>query len=326
MNAGAARTLLRRAGRWLVNLARLNERFQRLDAAAAHVQAQQAALHRRVDVLESRAGAAERLEAELESLRPLRSLVLDEPLPFACRGEPPRWLQTAEARLGQPLAELDEPARREAFYSYFSEMGGDSRPILHQQYTAYWPLLSRAAARGGRVLDIGCGAGELLAFLTEREVPALGVDMDPAEVVRARDAGHTVVEAEAGEFLATGEEAFAAITMLQVIEHVEPARVTPMLQACIRRLRPGGLLLVETVNLRHPLAFNGFFTDPTHRVPLPDNYLGFLFQWLGLEQVELLYTLPDPVAGLSRAEPARLYQNYTLLGWRGPAAPGSEAP
>ncbi|HEY1823596.1 MAG TPA: class I SAM-dependent methyltransferase, partial [Trebonia sp.] len=41
----------------------------------------------------------------------------------------------------------------------------------------------------GPVLDVGCGPGRLTIALTERGIPALGVDISQAAVARTRQAG-----------------------------------------------------------------------------------------------------------------------------------------
>ena len=254
---------------------------------------------------------------QLENLLPLQSQVFVEPPPFAWQAPSPDWLDQATQRLSSQT--VDDGAAvdcQRTFYSHYSEIGGDHRPILHQQYACYLPLIRQASAHGGRVLDIGCGAGEWLTYLTAHDIATLGIDQDAGEVVRARQTGLSVHEVDALGFLQTTEESFAAITLLQVIEHLPPDMIQTVLEHCLLRLRPGGLLMVETLNLRHPLALQGFYTDPTHQVPLSDTYLGFLLQWVGLQQLALLYTLPQPVAGLSRDEPSRLYQNYTLYGFK----------
>ncbi len=51
-------------------------------------------------------------------------------------------------------------------------------------------LLARCA---GPVLDVGCGPGRLIAALSARGVPALGVDLSPAAVRRTRRSGGHVL-------------------------------------------------------------------------------------------------------------------------------------
>ncbi|MEX3894771.1 class I SAM-dependent methyltransferase [Paraburkholderia sp. BR10954] len=282
-----------------------NGRFDRIEALLALIE-------RRLDHLEAASDEAHR---QLAKLTPLQRLIHDEPLAFAWMAPPPNWIERAEERIGRPLATLSPEEREQAFYSYYAEMGGDHSPILRQQYQAYLPLLHKAAGAGSRVLDIGCGAGEFLSFLREAQIPAVGVDLSASEVHRAVAAGLNAVHASAEDFLRDTDEQFAGITMFQVIEHLAPAQVLPTLEACVKRLMPGGVLLVETINMRHPQSINGFYTDPTHQKPLSDNYLGFVLQWLGLRDVGVIYTLPEPLAGVGTDEPQRLYANYTVFGF-----------
>jgi len=298
----AFHTLTRRLA-WLESaIVEHNARFDRIEAAMANEHAQLA-----------------RLASEHAKIAPLERLLHGEPLPFAWMAPPPEWIERADRRVGRPAATLSPAERKDAFYSYYSEIGGDARAILRQQYEAYLPMLQKASRDGGRVLDIGCGAGEFLSFLRAEQLPATGVDLSASEVQRAASAGLDAVCATADDFLAQGEERFAGITLFQVIEHLAPEAVLPTLEACVNRLMPGGVLMVETINMRHPMAVNGFYTDPTHRKPLSDNYLSFLLQWLGLRDVGVLYTLPEPLPGVSKDEPQRLYANYTVFGF----APGA---
>src|SRR5271156_562580 len=56
---------------------------------------------------------------------------------------------------------------------------------------------------GSRVLDLGCGEGELLAWLTEhKRVLARGVEISPAQVRRAIARGVSVYQGDINEGLA----------------------------------------------------------------------------------------------------------------------------
>lgn len=257
----------------------------------------------------------ERLEHQnVQEIRQLEPLYKQPSLPFSHTQPAPNWVANAEKLLNQPLATLPAEQRDHWFYSFYSEMAGGVGHILEQQYQVYLPRLPRI--EGARVLDIGCGAGEFLNFLRANDVPALGIDLDAHEVERACQRGLSAVHAEATEYLKISGEKFAAICLFQVIEHVPPELVRPLIETCASALAPGGVLLIETINLRNPNAVNGFYTDPTHQVPLSDNYLSFVFQWNQLENVEFIYTLPEWLSGISAQDLPRCYANYTVIGYK----------
>ena len=76
---------------------------------------------------------------------------------------------------------------------------------------------------GGKVLDLGCGDGELLHRLqTEKRVEGLGVDIDPANIIAAVSKGLCVVQQDMEDSLENFEESrFDAVIIaysLQVLE------------------------------------------------------------------------------------------------------------
>ena len=108
---------------------------------------------------------------------------------------------------------------------------------------------------GSRILEVGCGAGNLLLQAT---VPgsyplALDLSMQALTFVRSRlqdvtpDRGFSCTQA-IGEALPLVEASFDCVLMSEVIEHLEAPEVS--LREAGRVLRPGGRLLVTTPNYR----------------------------------------------------------------------------
>lgn len=100
--------------------------------------------------------------------------------------------------------------------------------------------------RGGRVLEVGCGAGAQLATLRDSGWTALGVEFDAAAAAAARSRGLEILE---GELRALGLPAasFDAIVMAHVIEHVPDP--VGLFAECRRLLKPEGLLVAITPNV-----------------------------------------------------------------------------
>jgi SAM-dependent methyltransferase len=117
-------------------------------------------------------------------------------------------------------------------------------------------------ANGMRVLDIGCGGGDVTQELARRVGPTgrvLGMDMDAVEIGIARKEaaalGASNVEYRAGNVLsdAIGEE-FDAVYARFLLSHL--AAPEQGLKKMITCLKPGGLVIVEDVD------FSGHFCRP----------------------------------------------------------------
>ena len=103
------------------------------------------------------------------------------------------------------------------------------------------------AVPGGRVLDVGCGMGDLLDRLRRRGWAVEGTDVDAAALEYARAKHGLTVHLGDLDDLRIPAESFDAITMSHVIEHVyEPVS---LLRECLRVLKPGGRLVSVTPNL-----------------------------------------------------------------------------
>jgi 2-polyprenyl-3-methyl-5-hydroxy-6-metoxy-1,4-benzoquinol methylase len=97
----------------------------------------------------------------------------------------------------------------------------------------------------GRLLEIGCGAGENLAHLKQLGWQVTGIEPDPKAAAVARSRGLTVNEVNLQDGLFAAES-FDAIIMSHVIEHLDnPLEAT---RICHTLLRPGGLLTMLTPN------------------------------------------------------------------------------
>lgn len=195
--------------------------------------------------------------------------------------------------LGAALAELEaaDPvplmrAREEYGYLELEHYHRGTRDEILERFAPHLRYLQGRK----RVLDLGCGRGEVLELLREEGVGALGLDSNEQMVAICREKGLEAVEADLFDYLEAAEPAtFDGIISLHVIEHLPVDSLDRLARLLWRALAPGGLVLLETPNpLSVVVAARNFWIDPTHRRPVHPESLKLLLELAGFEEVERL--------------------------------------
>jgi 2-polyprenyl-6-hydroxyphenyl methylase / 3-demethylubiquinone-9 3-methyltransferase len=135
---------------------------------------------------------------------------------------------------------------------------GESRPLHDLNPARLGYVAAQRELKGARVADIGCGGGLLSEAMARAgaEVTAIDMAAEVVEVARMHlyESGLEVDYRRcAAETLAAEQPAsFDLVTCMEMLEHVpDPAAV---IGACATLLKPGGRLVVSTLN-RTPQAF-----------------------------------------------------------------------
>ncbi|MCW2959506.1 MAG: glycosyltransferase, partial [Solirubrobacterales bacterium] len=243
-----------------VHLASLQAEFER---HRAEIDALQAALRSTEERLAAtRVEHGGRLDAAEHLTHELRELPYVTGEPFA----------TFDAGTAGEVLGFREGDRRVASgdeaYRAFEDVFRGSENMIADRQRCYLDILERASA--SPAVDVGCGRGEFLDLLAEAGIDAIGVDQDPGMVARCRDKGHgQTVEGDGIAYLETRDDAsLGLIFSAQVAEHLAPEALLGLLSVAARKLRPEGLLVLETVNPHSVAALKAFWVDITHRHPL----------------------------------------------------------
>jgi SAM-dependent methyltransferase len=136
----------------------------------------------------------------------------------------------------------------------------------------------------GPVLDVGCGPGRLTVALTERGVPALGVDISRAAIDLVRQAGAPALHSSVFDPLpGLGRWATVLLADGNIGIGGLPAR---LLHRCAQLLAPGGRILIE--------AEPGNVDEQvTARLEHPDGRRGPVFPWARLGTAAVLRAAAD---------------------------------
>jgi cyclopropane fatty-acyl-phospholipid synthase-like methyltransferase len=143
-------------------------------------------------------------------------------------------------------------------------------------YLARWCIAKPAhLVIGGKILDIGCGAGFLTHALRTTGFDALGVDVSPAAIEHSVDPAHCrLVNTTAS--LDYHDNEFDAIVSREVLEHIPPDEI----DSCIKewdRVGTGTMVHFVAVQERGKSATD----DPTHMNIQPEKWWHDKFRHFG---------------------------------------------
>jgi SAM-dependent methyltransferase len=154
-----------------------------------------------------------------------------------------------------------------------------------------------------RFLDVGCGTGDLVAYIADAGWDASGVEPSTEIAAVGRARGLKIEPITAADFIeawhAADPQPFSAITLMNVLEHVpEPAG---LIQTLAEALVPGGRFVARVPNDFSALqlaAQQVLVRDPWW-IAIPDHVNYFtaesfagLFERLGFEIVDVMADFP----------------------------------
>ena len=245
--------------------------------------------------VESRMGA---IESSQETLRTLAGVAQQATL--AIKREVERVAASAAGTEAVSGPAADAAPQRDAFaapldaYKYvgFEDRFRGSREAIRARFESYVPYFEGRAD----VLDVGCGRGEFLELLGAAGVAARGIDLnhEMAELCRAR--GLEVSEADAvGYLTSVPDGSLGGVFAAQVVEHLQPAYLLRFLELAFHKVRPGGRVVLETLNPACWVAFfDSYIRDITHVWPIHPDTLQYLVLASGFTRATIEYRSPVP--------------------------------
>lgn len=192
---------------------------------------------------------------------------------------PPR--STGTPRVAEEAAERKR--RRERHFDALADERERWRSRAAHYHRAIAALCRRHVAPGTRVLELGCGTGDLLAALAPDPAGSLGVDLSAGMVARAR-ARHPELRFESAdaEALALPGRTFDAVVASDLVGHLED------IYATLRGLRALCHARTRLVVTYHNFLWEGALGVAEKlglKMPQPD------LNWLGMQDLENLLRL-----------------------------------
>lgn len=131
--------------------------------------------------------------------------------------------------------------------SHYTRGKGLLEPLLARLRTQRANRLIPDELRAGRILDIGCGSFPYFLAHTAFE-EKFAVDQLPMAAATAADNRIEFYELNLNQEprLPFATDYFDAVSLLAVVEHLDPDNMAALFKECRRVLRPGGLVVLTT--------------------------------------------------------------------------------
>ena len=177
-------------------------------------------------------------------------------------------------------------------YVGFEDQFRGSRDTIRARLESYIPFFVEQTD----VLDVGCGRGEFLELLAGAGISGRGIDSNHEMAEQCRARGLDVVEADAVSYLSGLEDgALGGLFAAQVVEHLPPDYLLRFLELAFHKVRPGGRIVLETLNPACWVAFfESYIRDITHAWPLHPETLKYLVLASGFTRADIEYRSPVP--------------------------------
>jgi SAM-dependent methyltransferase len=187
--------------------------------------------------------------------------------------------------------------RAKLYEKYVSAFKGDQTGF---DLKAYWKWCDRRFGqwfrdlpRTARVLELGCGPGYMLGYLSGLGFTDVsGIDISVEQVALARAAGHRAEVADVFAHLADRPAAFDLIVGLDFLEHFTRDELGLLAQVLHRALAAGGRLIAQTPNGEGLFPRQIIYGDLTHATILTPGSFRQLFTVYGFAGFEFRETGP----------------------------------
>jgi O-antigen chain-terminating methyltransferase len=109
---------------------------------------------------------------------------------------------------------------------------------------------------------------------------------------------------------------FDVVTAFNIVEHIKKEKIQYLLSLINRKIRPGGMFIMEVPNADSPLGIHTFFTDITHEFAFSRKLAQKLLRLAGFDNIRVMYQpmRRNPLIKLGQKIVAKLFgSEYPLM-------------
>src|SRR5258708_30618296 len=184
---------------------------------------------------------------------------------------------------------------------YEQMYGGRDEKLLPLEPGHKYFLADSLAPRGGKLLDIGCGTGNLLAAARDAGYDVTGIELDrnAARFAKERLGLQDILPLSISEFAKQHKgERFDVVTFFEVLEHqAAPVEFLQKVKACVK---PGGVIALSVPNRERWVTGPDVLDyPPTHFLRRNVDPRGKCLAWQGFE----VLSIGEQPAGVTYTSP-----------------------
>ena len=179
-------------------------------------------------------------------------------------------------------------------------------------YSTLLPYLPQD--RNISVVDVGCGYGNFLYFLSQEGYQQYhGIDFDSNQVELAKKLG---LNANTGDWKEVCEtKQLGLITALDFLEHLSKEEMIPFLESCCKALNFDGKLVLRVPNAAGFFSATDYFNDLTHEWAFTPASIEALLGLCGFKDINCLNDRPrlSGIAGRAQQIVLRISRLLTKI-------------
>lgn len=174
-------------------------------------------------------------------------------------------------------------------------LSGDLRKLMESFNYNYRKFLPEN--KHAKILDLGCGRGELLLWLETlgyKNLHGLEVSPEMAKLAQANLAQKTItLITDLNKHLSADKNTYALIILNDVLEHWSKTEIETYLPLLYKKLSPGGKLLLRVPNAASVIGGNIRYADYTHQVSFTELSLRQILLIFNFKKIQIMdYSFP----------------------------------
>jgi len=157
-----------------------------------------------------------------------------------------------------------------------------TKKLYHRRFMSFLPQ-----DKDAKIMDVACGGGHFLYFLQQegyRQTQGIDISQEAVEVARKMRVENTEV-GDLFQILPLHKDEFDFISANDIVEHLRKDEVLDFLDSVYAALKPGGRILMMTLNATSLFGARTVFDDFTHEIGFTPRSLAQVLRVCGFENV-----------------------------------------